>query len=237
MRTLKIAALLASLLSLNAFAQTTDIKVDASKEVGYAIDGRNLVVKSGYDLCWRTGFWTEAHKIVGCDGMQAAPAPVAKPVVAPAPAPAPVVAKPVAPVVAPVVVPVVAKKCDFTSAFGSDELFTFNKSTLTKAAQAKLDGEVVGKINGCAKVDVAVVTGHTDRLGSDAYNQKLSAKRAETVKAYLVSKGVKADIKAVGAGEAQPTDVKCDDKLGRKKLIACLAPNRRVVIDVKGAAK
>ena len=85
-----------------------------------------------------------------------------------------------------------------------------------------------------------LVTGHTDRLGSQQYNQKLSEKRAEVVKGYLVSKGVPVDkIETMGAGKTQPaTGVpKCDDKLPKKKLIECLAPHRRFTIDVTAEPK
>jgi len=82
-----------------------------------------------------------------------------------------------------------------------------------------------------------IITGHADRLGSQSYNQKLSEKRASAVQAYLAGKGLKAEhIETMGAGKTQPIK-SCDDKLGRKKLIECLAPNRRVTIDVKGPAK
>jgi len=78
-----------------------------------------------------------------------------------------------------------------------------------------------------------LVTGHTDRIGSDAYNQKLSERRADAVRDYLVSKGVPRDkIEAIGVGKKQPV-VQCDQK-NFKELIACLQPNRRVEIQAKG---
>jgi len=77
------------------------------------------------------------------------------------------------------------------------------------------------------------VTGHTDRLGSDGYNQKLSERRADAVRNYLVSKGVPKDrIETIGMGEKQPV-VQCDQK-SMKALIECLQPNRRVDVQVKG---
>jgi OmpA-OmpF porin, OOP family len=86
------------------------------------------------------------------------------------------------------------------------------------------------------KLEVVLVTGHTDRLGTDAYNQKLSMRRADAVRDYLVSKGVdKAKIETIGMGEKQPV-VQCDQK-GMKALIECLQPNRRVEVQVKGEAK
>ena len=83
------------------------------------------------------------------------------------------------------------------------------------------------------KLEVVLVTGHTDRIGTDAYNQKLSERRADAVRDYLVSKGVdKAKIETIGLGEKQPV-VQCDQK-NLKALIECLQPNRRVEVQAKG---
>ena len=132
---------------------------------------------------------------------------------------------------APVVAPEVATKV-FT--LKSDVTFAFNKANLRPNAQATLDGiySEIAKVN---KPNVAV-SGYTDRIGSDAYNQKLSQKRAETVANYLVSKGVAQDtISATGYGKANPvTGNQCDAVKGRKALIACLADDRRVEIAVNG---
>jgi OOP family OmpA-OmpF porin len=77
------------------------------------------------------------------------------------------------------------------------------------------------------------VIGYTDRLGGTAYNQTLSERRAATVRDYLVGKGIEADhIDAEGRGEADPVKT-CEDT-DRAKLIACLAPNRRVVVEAEG---
>ena len=84
-----------------------------------------------------------------------------------------------------------------------------------------------------AKAEYIHVIGYTDRLGSMEYNQKLSERRAATVRDYLAGKGVASDhIDAEGRGEAEPVKT-CDDK-GRAKLIACLAPNRRAVVEAEG---
>ena len=110
---------------------------------------------------------------------------------------------------------------------------------LTKSARTHLESAVIGKLGTCAEVKSVIITGHTDRIGGHDTNQKLSEKRAEAVKAYLDSKGAKADsFETMGAGKTQAVPgVKCDDKLPRKKLIECLAPNRRVVVEVQGPAK
>ena len=188
----------------------------------YLTDSRNLVAKSGFGLCWRTSSWTPAAATAECD-------PDLVPQATPAAAAAP----------APVAAAAAAKKCDFTVTLQSDELFTFNKATLSPAAQKRLDSDVVGKLATCASVSMVMVTGHTDRLGSQQYNQKLSEKRAEAVKSFLQKKGVPADkIDTMGAGKTQPAQgIKCEDSLPRKKLIECLAPSRRVVVEVKGSAK
>jgi OmpA-OmpF porin, OOP family len=80
------------------------------------------------------------------------------------------------------------------------------------------------------------VTGHTDRVGSDAANQKLSEARANAVKSYLQGKGL-SGVAAVGAGESQPVTTACSDKQPKAKLAACLAPDRRVVVDIAGTGK
>ena len=93
--------------------------------------------------------------------------------------------------------------------------------------------QVIGKLSQLQKLDLILVSGHTDRLGTEAYNQNLSVRRADAVRDYLVSKGVPKDkIESIGMGEKQPV-VQCDHK-NRKELIACLQPNRRVDVEVKG---
>ncbi len=130
-----------------------------------------------------------------------------------------------------VYVPEVVSK---TFTLNSDVTFGFDKADLKPAAQNVLDG-IYGEIAQLKSASVAVA-GYTDRLGSDAYNLKLSQRRADTVANYLVSKGVAQNaISATGHGEANPvTGNKCDSVKGRKALIACLADDRRVEIAVKG---
>lgn len=138
--------------------------------------------------------------------------------------PAPVAAAPV-----PVMVPVVQH---YT--LSTDMLFGFNKSTLRPEGKAKLD-ELALKLKE-ANVERITDTGHADRIGSSASNQKLSLSRAESVKAYLVGKGVEPQrIAVAGKGESQPV-TNPDDCKGPKsaKVIACLAPDRRVEIEVVG---
>ena len=111
------------------------------------------------------------------------------------------------------------------------ELFEFDKATL-KPRQPRLD-EIAGALVSNPQIGNVRVTGHTDRLGSEAYNLKLSQRRAEAVAGYLVKKGVDANrLQVVGKGEANPV-VQCDDKdyRNRAALIKCLEPNRRVEVE------
>lgn len=154
------------------------------------------------------------------------PPPVAKPA-PPAPAPAP------APAPKPVAKPEAPKKPAVLSVT-STELFEFDKATLTSEARAKLDKEVVGRAKGFASISLVHIDGHADRLGSHPYNQRLSEKRADAVRAYLVSKGFDASkMETLGSGKTNPVK-SCPAQKNRKALIECLAPNRRVVVEVKG---
>ena len=132
---------------------------------------------------------------------------------------------------APVVAPEVVSK---TFNLSSDVTFAFGKANLKPQAKATLDG-IYGEIAQVHSAKVAVA-GYTDRIGSDAFNVKLSQQRAETVANYLVQKGVATNaISATGYGKANPvTGATCDQVKGRKALIACLAPDRRVEIAVNG---
>jgi outer membrane protein OmpA-like peptidoglycan-associated protein len=112
-------------------------------------------------------------------------------------------------------------------------LFGFNKSELTPEGRAEIDRQVIARLPQVQTIDVVIVTGHTDRIGSDAYNQKLSEERAAAVGNYLASKGVdKSKIRTIGMGKKEPV-VQCDQK-NMKALIECLQPNRRVDVEVRG---
>jgi OmpA-OmpF porin, OOP family len=200
--------------------------------------GRYGTNNASCNLCWRTGFWTPAMAIAECDPdlvKKAAPAPAAPPApVAPPPAaPAPVTAPaPVAPPAPPAPPPAPAVQ---KITLASKALFDFDKAILKPEGQAVLDREIVSRIKEVQKLELVLVTGHTDRLGSQQYNQKLSERRAAAVAAYLASKGVAKDkIETLGMGKTQPVPgVVCEQK-NRKALIACLQPHRRVEVEVKG---
>jgi len=163
------------------------------------------------ELCWRDSNWTPATAAVGCDGAivaQAAPAPVVSKA---APA-APVAATPA---------PIAATKVTYAA----DAFFDFDKSVLKPEGKAKLD-DLVGKVKGI-NLEVVIAVGHTDSIGTDAYNQKLSVRRSEAVKAYLVSKGIEKNrVYTEGKGEKQPV---ADNKTKEGR-----AKNRRVEIEVVG---
>ena len=165
-----------------------------------------------------------------------APAPAPAPIAKPAPQAQPVPPPPPIQAAKPEPKPEPPKKPAVTN-LASTELFEFNKAVLTQDARAKLDAEVVAKLRDLKDVRFIIVNGHADRLGSPQYNQKLSEKRAEAVRAYLVSKGVDAaKVETLGFGKTLPVKA-CPDQKNRKGLIECLSPNRRVVVEVQGTPR
>ena len=173
----------------------------------------DLIWKNGtQELCWRDANWTPATAAPGCDGAIVAPRAAA-----PAPAAAPAAA---APAPAPAAPPAATKVT-----YAADAFFDFNKSVIKPEGKAKLD-DLVGKIKDI-NLEVIIAVGHTDSVGSDAYNQKLSVRRSEAVKAYLVSKGIEKNrVYTEGKGEKQPV---ADNKTAEGR-----AKNRRVEIEVVG---
>lgn len=165
-----------------------------------------------------------------------APPPAPPPAVSPPPQP---VAKPAPPPPTPQPAPVAkpAPKKPAVLTVTSTELFEFDRSNLTPEARSKLDNEVVAKARDFGSVSHVQIDGHADRMGSQEYNQRLSERRAETVRAYLVSKGFDASrMDTIGFGKTNPVK-SCPGNMARKELIACLAPNRRVAVEVKGTPR
>lgn len=155
--------------------------------------------------------------------MPAEPAPM--PVAEAAPAPAPVAE--------PVPAPVVCTPQTETVTVSAEKLFGFDKANLKEEGRRVLE-ETAAKIKANPEITAVVVTGHTDRIGSEAYNQKLSERRAKQVADYLVAHGVSSSIiTAEGKGKSEPV-VQCDGKKVTKQLISCLQPNRRVEIRAEG---
>jgi OOP family OmpA-OmpF porin len=215
---LAASAIALSALAMNVSAQTANS--------GYLQDTRGDVAKNPFNLCWRTSQWTPALAIAECDP-DLVPKPAPTPVVTPPPAPP----APAAPAPAPK--PAAAAPVTEKVTMSADALFDFNKSVIKPDAKNKLD-DLVGKVKG-VNLEVVIAIGHADRIGGDAYNNKLSLRRADSVKAYLVSKGIAANrIYTEGKGKKQPVK-DCPKINDRKKLIECLAPNRRVEIEVVGS--
>lgn len=194
----------------------------------YNQDNQGNIVRSQYGLCWRTGYWTPANSVTGCDG-ELSP-PVANPI-----APA-LVSNPAA--IAPADHAAInsATNCNFSVTLGGDQTFGFGTTRLNSAATSILDKEVVEKLKICGQIDNIIVTGHADRLGARKHNQEISLQRAQAVAAFLQSKHVSAPIETVGAGNSESIS-SCSDRLAGKKLTDCLSPDRRVVIFVQGHEK
>jgi OmpA-OmpF porin, OOP family len=227
----KVAMLFASVaLASAAGAQTIDNWRNGTGE---------LVWKNGTnELCWRDASWTPATAAKGCDGaivaQPPAPAPARAAAPAPAPAPAPAVAPAPAAKPAPAPAPAAAAPAPRPAApavaatkvtYAADAFFDFDKATVKPEARAKLD-DLVGKVKGI-NLEVIIAVGHTDSVGTDGYNQKLSVRRAEAVKAYLVSKGLEKNrVYTEGKGEKSPV---ADNKTAEGR-----AKNRRVEIEVVG---
>jgi OOP family OmpA-OmpF porin len=184
---------------------------------GYVGDARGHLVTDGNGKCVKTSAWTRELALQECDpdlfpkkAAQPAPSPPPEPkpapVVQPAPKPAPVLEK---------------------VSLSAGALFDVGKADLKPQGKKELDA-LVGKINS-EKLGVGqiTVTGHTDSTGSKAGNQALSERRAESVKAYLVEKGLNGDrIVTKGMGDSRP--------VASNKTAAGRAQNRRVDIDIQG---
>jgi OOP family OmpA-OmpF porin len=225
-------------------ADVLDVRTDDGP-IPYVLASGKLV-HSGGTRCVRTGYWTvemaktvrfkENNTPIGCfcepellptevcSPPVATPAPIAAPA-----APAPAVAAP--PVLAPVPA---AEKVNVPA----DALFAYDKAELTDIGRDKLGAFASSLKN--INLEVVTAIGHADRIGSDNYNQKLSEKRANSVKDFLIGQGIPANrIYTEGKGKSQPVSGDACKKMGpdnkrNRKLIDCLAVDRRVELEAVG---
>jgi OOP family OmpA-OmpF porin len=219
----KVALLFAvAALTTAAGAQTRVAAADGGKRIDNWQNGSGeLVWKNGTNqLCWRDANWTPATAAVGCDGALVPPPPPA-----PAPPPAAQPAPPPPPAAAPAPAPAPQPPAATKVTYAADAFFDFDKAVLKPEGRAKLD-DLIGKVKGI-NLEVIIAVGHTDSVGTDAYNQRLSVRRAEAVKAYLVSKGIEKNrVYTEGKGEKQP--------VASNRTAEGRAKNRRVEIEVVG---
>lgn len=194
---LKVLFAASAVVAVSASAQTAPDVMANKPYSAYAQTANGVIVRNATGLCWHTGYWTPADAVPGCDG------PLAQPSQAP--------------------VAVAAVPTSEKVTYAADAFFDFDKAALKPEGKAKLDEIVAGLQN--MDVEVVVAVGHTDSVGSDAYNLKLSERRAEAVKAYLVSKGIDPQkVYTEGKGKAQP--------IANNKTREGRAKNRRVELEV-----
>ena len=214
---IKVSTTLALLLAAIGIGFTAS--ANAQSKDAYVQDARGVIVRNSNvgdprigNLCWRTGYWTPAQAIAECDPDLVKVAQAVVPPAPPAPVPPP-----------PPPTPVNQK-----ITFSADTFFDFDKSVLKPEAKTTLD-DLVNKLRPI-NLEVIIAVGHTDGIGSNAYNDKLSVRRAEAVKAYLVSKGIEPNrVYTEGKGKKQPI---ADNKSAEGR-----AKNRRVEVEVVGTRK
>lgn len=227
-RTRKLAIGICTLAVLSCLDMTAAY-AHLSEKQGYVTDSNGNVVRNSYNECWRTGYWTPAMAIAECDPNLVkkeeprveAPAPaIAAPEVTPAPPPV-----------------VAAPPARIKLTLSADSLFDFDQAVIKPEGKAHLD-KFAADLKGLEYYDVIKVTGHTDRLGSPGYNMKLSERRAEAVKAHLTGHAwiAPSRISAAGKGETEPATRagQCKGEKATPKLKDCLAPDRRVEVEVTG---
>ncbi|WP_275096892.1 OmpA family protein [Sedimenticola hydrogenitrophicus] len=208
-----------TLFAVASFALVNAASADLNTKEGYALGTpNNTIVMNGFNGCWRTGFWTSDMAIAECDPSLVKVTAVETPRAPMAPPP--------------------MKSEAIVLTLESDTLFEFDKSVISTEGKRQLDNQVVAKMNEYPQIEMVRITGHADRIGSEAYNQKLSQRRADAVKDYLVGQGiVSSRTETAGSGESDPA-VSCTDMAGKNSskntsLVECLKPNRRVVVEIK----
>lgn len=210
--------LLLGVISSSAIAQDN---VPLTSGNGYTQDSNGNIPRSDFGLCWRSGDWTPADALPGCDGALKPPVP-----------------NPIAPEVKnnlEAAEPVV--RCDFSVTLPSDATFAFGLATPNAKARQYLATEVAPRLATCQTVESVTVTGHTDRIGNARANQALSEKRAAHIAALLqkeTDRNIAMTITGVGSNESRSH---CSRQTSKAKLISCLAPDRRVEITVRGSSK
>jgi len=213
--------------ALGVFSTTVNAQIPGIVDIEQKqllVDSQGSVVTNSYGECWHSSFGPPPPWNAGCGGL--APVAVAQ-YVAPAPAPAPRAA-----VVAAAPEP---RKVYEKIAFDANVLFDHDKSDLRQAGRDKLD-QFASNIRGLDSESIVAI-GYADRMGTDSYNQALSQRRVDSVKSYLVGKGIAANrVKSSAVGESQPTTALRDCKDAKNATnIACLQPDRHVFIEVSGS--
>jgi len=209
---MKIPLYISTLITITFLTLVNIASAEQNSSDGYLFSSDNYPVMDNYNNCWKTSSWTPDMAIVECD-------------------PGLVKAVAVEPPKAPM------KPAVIVLSLESGTLFEFGKSTISAKGRQQLDNQVIEKMNEYPQIKMVTITGHTDLIGSEAYNQKLSQQRADAVNDYLVGQGIASSrTQTEGRGESDPV-VSCTGITGKinsknAKLIECLKPNRRVVIEI-----
>jgi OOP family OmpA-OmpF porin len=184
---------------------STAVLAHGTETDAYALDFNKTIIMSGSGHCVHTGSWTPAKAIYECDPDFAGRPSAVRRSGPPSPA---------------------FEKITLQT----ETLFDFDGASLRPEGKASLD-DLVAKMKASPEVELIVLSGHTDRIGTEAYNMDLSQRRVDSVESYLMSQGVAADrIQSVAKGESEPV-VDCKGERGRA-LVECLQPNRRVEIQI-----
>jgi OOP family OmpA-OmpF porin len=226
----EFALALACALAFGVFSEVANAQI-VGGEHALVVDSSGAPVMSGFGLCVRNGFGPAPSWTTACHG--AAPVPVAlyvAPTAAPAATPAPAPARLPAATAAAAPLPVWEKV-----AFDANVLFDSDKSALRAAGRDTLD-QFIGKIYGLDAESIVLV-GYADRMGTHPSNQTLSEQRVDTVKAYLVSKGIAAErVQTSARGETRPSTFAGECKSANNpKNVTCMQPDRHVFIEVSGS--
>ncbi len=212
---MSISKYLLGLIGLLALFTSSAFAENFPGKNGYLTDSQGNVVRGAFGTCWHSGFWTPDMAIAECEPNLVKKAEAAPPVVQEKPE------------VIPPPIPAIH--------FNAETLFDFDRAVVKPEGQKILNDEIVTHMQSLPQTEQLIITGHTDRIGTVEYNQNLSERRANAVKAYLEKQGIDAQrMRALGKGKSEPdpvanTKVACRGMRG-EKLIACLQPDRRVTV-------